>query len=707
MAIPAFVTSVLLSSLQSVLGKFLEKHLSEIPDKLNLAMAKASFVDSFAEYIDRCYQSNRIINTIVFSNQQTLLKEIYVPLTLVETGSEPNREYLIDKYPKDLIEHYQRILIKDTAGMGKSTLVRYMLLSEIDGTDNYPIPFFIDLRRLTQENTLIKEIRSQLSSLKEEFNNDLMLSLFQDGGFIFYLDGYDEIALSERDAVKQDLRDFINKARGIDKEQVNYFVLTSREDKDLSDFGDFKLMNIRPLSKTEVFELLKRYDKSGERISEALINELNAGVYSSIESFLENPFLVSLLYCAYIPDRPLPQRKTIFYEQVFESFFGTRGGFVRPKKSGLGMSDFHKVLRTIGFVSVMNNETEFHRLDFVAILNRVKILMRDVSFEVDDLFYDLLHTVPLFCTDGVFYRWAHRSLQEYYAAEFIRLDSERKEEILTTIRKSVNLSVFYNLLDFYNEIDPSGFNRYIILPVLKEYVVFVDCTLKSVLPKNHGIVRRLCEMCFGRNLMLYIPTSDEQQSLREELQARSECYQTLDDALKTKKAVDNYRMKKKRGSLAIFSQLESFFPKRPFIHMHRYIKNYVYFVVAEDSNDIGIVKLIEKKIPDLISNNRLETSFKRGTLKPGQNYCLFCGPNHEFNHEKILELKCGINNNLDNYCRNLNSVLDQVVLLLQSDRHDIPGLDYSQSVKMIERITDAIQVDDDLLKSLLDQILGH
>ena len=44
----------------------------------------------------------------------------------------------------------------------------------------------------------------ELSSLSKEFDKDLMLKLIQRGGFIFFLDGYDEISLSDKIIVKDE-----------------------------------------------------------------------------------------------------------------------------------------------------------------------------------------------------------------------------------------------------------------------------------------------------------------------------------------------------------------------------------------------------------------------------------------------------------------------------------------------------------------------
>lgn len=87
--------------------------------------------DHFREYFGRTYSSVSYINTIAFKNSRRLLDEIYQPLTLTLNTKETTEIYKIKSYPQDLLEKYNKILIIDTAGMGKSTLSKKIFLDTI------------------------------------------------------------------------------------------------------------------------------------------------------------------------------------------------------------------------------------------------------------------------------------------------------------------------------------------------------------------------------------------------------------------------------------------------------------------------------------------------------------------------------------------------------------------------------------------------
>ena len=90
--------------------------------------------EHFQEYIERTYEKYSIINTIVLPNTRLKLKDIYIPQTLVKEDvyKSDEAEAKIDKLPVALIKEYKKILITDTAGMGKSTITRRMFIDLIE-----------------------------------------------------------------------------------------------------------------------------------------------------------------------------------------------------------------------------------------------------------------------------------------------------------------------------------------------------------------------------------------------------------------------------------------------------------------------------------------------------------------------------------------------------------------------------------------------
>lgn len=91
--------------------------------------------EHFQEYFVRAYKKYNSANLLAIKNSQRTLQDIYVPLTLQNNNHEISDSQLvfkIDGYPKEMMDEFKRILIVDSAGMGKSTLSKIMFLNIID-----------------------------------------------------------------------------------------------------------------------------------------------------------------------------------------------------------------------------------------------------------------------------------------------------------------------------------------------------------------------------------------------------------------------------------------------------------------------------------------------------------------------------------------------------------------------------------------------
>ncbi len=432
--------------------------------------------EHFQEYLERSYVKYSIVNTLVFHNSQRLLKEIYVAQTIVkEHQSEGDNETAkIDRLPVSLIEKYKKILITDTAGMGKSTIMKRMFIDLIDkGLNLVGIPVYIELNKLNKENTILDEIQDALSSLSKQFDNDLLLKLIQTGGFIFFLDGFDEISISDKSEVTNDIQKFISKAG-----TNNFFILTSRPEGSLSSFGDFQAFTIQPLSKNESFELLRKYDISKKKeLSGKLVELLSSGQYDSLDEYLVNPLLVSLLFTAYDFNRSIPFEKHRFYGVVFEAYFekhdNTKPLRSRDKLSGLNYDGFDRILRYIGYDSLIRTGVKFNEDTILNSIRKAKEYCVNLVFSESDFLKDLTSSVPLFCKEGTDYKWVHKSLLEYFAARFIYCDAkDNQDRILSAIYNSDHVSKYLNMLDLYWDIDNYGFTKNIELPLIKDYIDF-------------------------------------------------------------------------------------------------------------------------------------------------------------------------------------------------------------------------------------------
>ena len=489
------VIAVATPLIKSIVDVFVTPKLEAIRD--NDKNKKLPTERNFTEYLDRTFKKLVVINTLVFHNSQRLLNDIYIPLTIIGNNWE---KVMIDNYPQELSDDFHNILITDTAGMGKSTMMKKIFISAI--YENCGIPLFIELRRLNKDKKLIDEIQEQLSPLEKDFDRQLLLELLTQGDFIIILDGYDEITLSDRETVTTDIQDFISKASN------NRFFMTSRPENALSCFGNFQIFRIEALAKNEAFDLLHKYDNQG-KISSLLIEKLQEDDMKNIGEFLTNPLLVSLLFTAFEYKQIIPLKKYLFYRQVFDAFFDahdlTKGdSYIHDKYSKLSIDSFHRVLRHIGYNCFKQQKIEFSKDEILKLIEQSKKFCIGLSFNESDFLTDLLKTVPLFAQDGNYYRWAHKSLHEYFAAQFIYMDSKEKQNnILLGIYNHSQLENFTNVLDLYYDMDYKTFRNVIEYCLLEDYY---DVSLKPSYKKHQrvsdeDIIKQFCSITRNRIIL--------------------------------------------------------------------------------------------------------------------------------------------------------------------------------------------------------------
>lgn len=444
-----------------IMPKLLGRVLTELKD--TSADLNHAFFNAFSVYTKSAYEKHSYFSSLVFPNKQLKLKDFYLPLTLLVPVNMAQTELRIDEFPFSLMSEKKDLLVVDTAGMGKSTLLKFMFLRAVEL--DIGIPIFIELRKLKVNESILNYVFNQLKKLDGSLNESLVVRLVGSGEFVFFLDGFDEISDSERSGVVQHLKDFKQHANR------NRFVVSSRDQVGLAALSDFFRVSIKPLSFEEAAELIRKYGGSQE-ISEALIEKLRKPESIPIREFLTNPLLVSLLFKAYEHKQSIPLKKHVFYRQVYEALFENHdlskeaGELNRTKFSKLDIHTFEIVMRALGFLSLESSKVEYPKDELILLIERTKALVGGIDFNPQALLQDLITKVPLFVVDGNYYRWNHKSLQEYFAALYLSaagMDFQR--HVLRSMYASDKTLSYVNFYSLFSDIDAKGF-RHGFLPEL-------------------------------------------------------------------------------------------------------------------------------------------------------------------------------------------------------------------------------------------------
>lgn len=483
------IPPILVSVLNPKINDIITKAKNGLSEKVN-ELSHDFYENKFNAYLSETYTEYYLLETLIIPNQQMTFDTIYVPLT-IQSGQE---EIVIDSYPEQLFSNYFRIIIQDSAGMGKSMILRKIFLETI--TNGNKIPILIDLRRLNEKNDILKEFINQLNTIDEVCEESFVRELIKRGDFIFLFDGFDEIAISNKEFVLSNLRNFTQKASN------NYFIITSRPEESLCSFGSFKTFNIKGLDREQSFKLFKNYDIYNLKpIADNLITLISNGKYEGIDEYLKNPFLSSLLYKTYEYRNDISTFKPEFFRWIFDSLFDrhdlSKKGYLRREKySGLHIDKFDQILRYIANYTSKQGRTLFAKDEILYIIQRAKNFCIGIEFNPSDFLKDLVKNVPLFKEEGIYYCWAHKSLQDYFAARFINQDS--KDERINLLIERSQKPQYTDIIDIYASIDFKDFRQVVLKSFINQFIDYYDYSSPFYveLGINESLYKRRIEFIF-------------------------------------------------------------------------------------------------------------------------------------------------------------------------------------------------------------------
>lgn len=356
------------------------------------------------------------------------------------------------------------------AGCGKTMILKHVFLSACKKSSK--IPLVVELRKLKgYEGNFSDYVSENVFKFRLSQNKSIYERMLKKGQFLFLLDGYDEIAIEQKDALTRDIEDFV------DCFPENYFMLTSRSGANVETLERFENYYVRGLDKKQVFEFIDKQFADGSEEDQELANRIKEVLAASTGNpyirYMSSPLLLSMFILTYDEHPELPRHISSFYYNVFETLHSKHdarskaGGYQHEKKSKLSQEDIKRVLEAFCFLSYMQSTYEFSSEYLHNTLPKILMVLK-FDCTVDELIYDLSVAVSILVLDGTSYVFPHRSLQEYFAASYIanlREDGKKKiyEEKFINVTETER-NTFWTLCE---EQDQSCFLQYFLIPSLE------------------------------------------------------------------------------------------------------------------------------------------------------------------------------------------------------------------------------------------------
>lgn len=286
---------------------------------------------------------------------------------------------------------------------------------------------------------------------------------------MFLLDGYDEIFSNKKQQINSQIELFV------DSYSQNRFLITTRPGSGIEGFPRFYDFRVNSLEDKDVEGFISKIVDAGER-KDRIIKIIKDPKNKNYFEYLRNPLLLSMFILAFENHPEIPQRKSAFYRNVFDTLYSrhdgiTKNSFPREKITKLQRDDFEYLLTIFSYLTLIEGRYSFTQEYLSDTLAKVKN-STTYNFVIEDIIYDLRTSISILILDGFEYSFPHRSMQEYFTALFVnRLPTEKKNKAYSNLSKALQESTTDYSFNFWSlcyELDETVFVSNFLIPQLKK-----------------------------------------------------------------------------------------------------------------------------------------------------------------------------------------------------------------------------------------------
>ncbi len=439
---------------------------------------------SIEQYLEKIRDKYGSVRTLLTPYQQTPLYNIYVcndvERNIPVSGQVRNMyrtETIHEVTSKDLAACSNFVIIIGTGGIGKSMMIRHLLLDTIE---RYPedgiVPFFVMLKDYdVNSETLFDYLFTRISKHDTGISKSHLQSLLKAGKCLLLLDGLDEIPTKYAAVFEHKLEDFT------DSYPDNQYVVSSRPHRTFSAYSRFTILKVRPFTKAQALALVDKLDCSEADfpIKEEFRAKLDTSLYASHRQFAENPLLLTIMYMAYELFRDVPSKMHLFYRNAYNALSQNHDalkGLKRSSETGLTSDDFAEWFAEFCARSYYDEKYEFTEYEFENYFKSLHVHEKypEKHIEASAFRADLTDNLCLMYAESGKYYFTHRSFQEYFCAVYFSKQKDRTLEGIGDFFDSMRSRNYGDkTFPMLYDMIPGNIDEYVFIPYLEK--LFDEC----------------------------------------------------------------------------------------------------------------------------------------------------------------------------------------------------------------------------------------
>ncbi len=389
------------------------------------------------------------IKTLLCLEEAVSITEFYSPQYLTTPTSDRFEFHSVES-AKD----YSRMVVSGVAGQGKSTLFRYLALGEIA---KHRLPLFIELRNYDSDTDLRVMLENELEVLGFPQGEDFLTKLLSGNYCTVFLDAFDEIPIQLQGRARKDIENIVRKF------SPHRILVSSRPNLGIESSPYFTVGRLDYLSRIEALNALKKMCTERDRIDEL---KVQLSQYDkNISHLLTTHLMVALLLLHFRLTLKFPQTEQAFFDDLFDVLLRRHDqtkAFSRDRHSEATELELRELFCFITFACRQKGQIEIGRQQMVEICDQSnKFNGRELP--PDKSLDDVVEGTNLILEEGGMCRFAHKSIQEFYAAKFLLNQPEyRIEKFLRG--KIRDWEAWQQMLEFIELLNPYMFFNHFLLP---------------------------------------------------------------------------------------------------------------------------------------------------------------------------------------------------------------------------------------------------
>ena len=452
--------------MNAIFDEYLSPLISKIANKLKITYneVKIDLEIPFQAYLTNSYEKYSKIKTIIYGIEPKKLYDFF-EIPFLKKASD----IIKPTTTKILTDLSKFLIIEGSGGIGKSTLMKHLFLSELKLKDY--IPIFIELKDFNEEGHLDLEklLLKKLNQFHNTFQEEYLDYALQSGCFLFLLDGYDELYSENQKEFFKKLNDFC------DKYPENHYILSSRpySESEFIEFQRFTVLKAVPFTKEQAISLITKIEYPDEELKDKFIRDLESGLYNRHKSFASNPLLLNIMLSTYNDYAEIPQKLHLFYYQAFDTMLSKHDAtksYRRKMLSDLSSDTFKECFAIFCFLTYQKAKTEFTFPEIDEIFKKFPPRIKNV-LNIGDFIDDLGNALCVLYREGNRYKFTHRSFQEYFVAYFLNIqtDSKMRDYSFLLIESGKFSTSADSVFPMLEDMSTQRFNNNILIPLLNKF----------------------------------------------------------------------------------------------------------------------------------------------------------------------------------------------------------------------------------------------